>query len=158
MTKEQMAGIAIEAKNCNEYCSSLTSCGECLLASSEQCGWCAGDSKCISIDDPNPSCSSNALELMKDGVMHKTDLVTKSTSATPGTCSCDCSAKTTCGSCASFAGCVWCDGSCKPGIDDVRGKKRRFFTYIAHPRTLWVALSVALSHTRTVHFTAVTVR
>eukprot|EP00947_MAST-08B_sp_MAST-8B-sp1_P005357 g5357.t1 len=111
ISEAQFRESKLEAYSCNQYCSTLTSCGECIHGSDEQCGWCASDNTCVSRDAPAPQCAAGGTPTRLDGGV---------LSPAGATCSCDCASQTSngCGVCSSFPGCVWCDGACVDGVGD----------------------------------------
>lgn len=95
---ELESGVQIAGYTCPEYCSLVTSCGECGLEAA--CTWCESTATCLAKSE---ACASNGTESASNGTE-------------PGCCA-SCAAHTNCSACAAEPGCGWCfsSGSCLSG-------------------------------------------
>ena len=83
-------------QTCDDYCSSIATCGECGLTD-DACVWCSSSDSCIASDE-------ETLSTCDEYLPH-------------GTCCPACTSLANCSSCTSEPGCGWCfaTGSCLSG-------------------------------------------
>ena len=64
----QTQRFRVRGYDCDDYCSVITSCGQCVHGTDGECGWCSVDNKCKKRS--TGSCTGGQLRYMDGGVQY----------------------------------------------------------------------------------------